>query len=73
MIGVELVEDSATRVPAAKLCEQLITQSYRNGLLLLSCGKSTIRFMPPLLITQAQIDEALSIVSGSLKEVMAAA
>ena len=30
-------------------------------MLLLSCGQSTVRFMPPLMITQADVDEAITI------------
>ena len=48
MLGMELVEDRTTKVPASKLTEKLIRQCYQNGMLLLSCGQSTIRFMPPL-------------------------
>ena len=73
MIGVELVNDRVTKDPASKLCDQVITQSYRNGLLLLSCGKSTIRFMPPLMITQTQVDEAMAIFSVSLRVALASA
>lgn len=72
MIGVELVLDRTTKEPASKLCDQLINQAYKNGLILLSCGKSTIRFMPPLMISQAHVDEAIAIVTASLKEVLAA-
>jgi 4-aminobutyrate aminotransferase len=42
-------------------------------LLLLTCGASTVRFMPPLLITQAQVDEAVTILGASLDEALAAA
>jgi 4-aminobutyrate aminotransferase len=37
-------------------------------LLLLSCGQSTIRFMPPLMISRAHVDEALTIVAASIEE-----
>jgi acetylornithine/succinyldiaminopimelate/putrescine aminotransferase len=40
-------------------------------LLLLMCGQSTIRFMPPLMITNADVDEALTILTASLDEVLA--
>jgi 4-aminobutyrate aminotransferase len=73
MLGMELVEDRRTKAPAARLCEDAITRSYHNGLLLLSCGQSTIRFMPPLMITTADVDEAITIVSASLAEVLAQA
>lgn len=70
MLGMELVEDRKTKVPAARLCERVITQAYHNGMLLLSCGQSTVRFMPPLLITTADVDEAIAILSASLEEVL---
>lgn len=70
MLGMELVEDRKTKVPAVRLCERLITQAYHNGMLLLSCGQSTVRFMPPLLITTADVDEAISILTASLEEVL---
>ena len=68
MLGMELVEDRTTKVPAAKLTEKLIRQCYQNGMLLLSCGQSTIRFMPPLMIDKAHVDEAITILDASLGE-----
>ena len=60
MIGVELVKDRASKEPAKKLCDALITRAYHNGLILLSCGQSTVRFMPPLVIDEADVDEAIA-------------
>jgi 4-aminobutyrate aminotransferase len=37
-------------------------------LLLLSCGVSTVRFMPPLIINNAHVDEAIAILDRSLTE-----
>lgn len=68
MLGMELVQDRATKVPAAALCSSVIQRAFHNGLLLLSCGQSTIRFMPPLMISKAHVDEALTIVAASLEE-----
>ncbi len=68
MIGMELVAGAGDRTPAKQLCDDLITRAYHNGLLLLSCGVSTVRFMPPLLVTRAQVDEALAILEASLAE-----
>jgi 4-aminobutyrate aminotransferase len=70
MIGMELVEDRATKTPAAKLCHAVVQRAFHNGLLLLSCGQSTIRFMPPLLITNAEADEAIAILETSLDEAL---
>jgi 4-aminobutyrate aminotransferase len=69
MIGVELVLDPVSKVPAAKLCDALITCAFHHGLLLLSCGASTVRLMPPLLITEAEADEAVFLLEKSLLEV----
>src|SRR5215468_3934475 len=49
MIGMELVEPGSQE-PAKALCDAVITRAYHKGLLLLSCGQSTVRFMPPLMI-----------------------
>jgi 4-aminobutyrate aminotransferase len=34
---------------------------FEHGLLLLGCGKSTIRLAPPLCITKKEMDEGLEI------------
>lgn len=72
MLGMELVESRTTKAPAKELCERLITRAFHNGLLLLSCGQSTVRFMPPLMINTADVDEAVAIVSASLEEAISA-
>ena len=73
MIGVEYIKDSQTKEPADKLRDRIIEQAFMRGLLLLGCGKSSIRFTPPLSVSRADIDEALQIyeeaISASVKEV----
>jgi 4-aminobutyrate aminotransferase len=71
MIGMELIVDAASKAPAKKLCEALITRAYHNGLMLLACGQSTVRFMPPLMIGEADVDEAVELLSQSLDQVLA--
>src|SRR6202167_4306500 len=71
MIGVELVKDRTGKEPARKLCDALITRAYHNGLILLSCGQSTVRFMPPLVIDEGDVDEAIALLDQSLTEVIA--
>jgi len=66
MIGMELIEADAARTPARALCDALITEAFHHGLLLLSCGSSTVRFMPPLTTTAAEVDEALAMLRASL-------
>ncbi len=71
MIGMELIVGNGDKTPARKLCDDLITRAYHNGLILLSCGVSTVRFMPPLLITRADVDEAMAMLEVSLAEALA--
>jgi 4-aminobutyrate aminotransferase len=66
MIGVEFVKDPATQEPAKKLVEAVIHEAFRNGLLLLSCGVSTIRLMPPLMVSQELADEAVEILDHAI-------
>jgi 4-aminobutyrate aminotransferase len=71
MIGMELVTDRASRAPAKQLCEAVLTRAFHHGLLLLSCGASTVRFIPPLMISRAHVDEALTLLEPALKEALA--
>jgi len=71
MIGMELVTSRATRAPARALCEAVLTRAYHNGLLLLSCGQSTVRFIPPLMINRGHVDEALARLEPALTEAQA--
>jgi 4-aminobutyrate aminotransferase len=61
MIGVEFVEDQATKKPAERLRDRIVDLAFEHGLLMLGCGKSTIRISPPLCLTQAEADQGLEI------------
>ena len=71
-IGMELVKSKACKTPAAALCDRLLTRGFHNGLLLLNCGQSTLRLMPPLMIDRATADEALVLLERSLHEALEA-
>ena len=71
MIGAELVSDRRGRKPAPALCQRVLTRAYHNGLILLSCGISTVRFIPPLMVSRAQVDEALALLRIALTEALA--
>jgi 4-aminobutyrate aminotransferase len=71
MIGVELISDPLTREPARELCANVLTRAFHHGLLLLSCGQSTVRFIPPLMIERHHVDEALEKLQLALSEALA--
>jgi acetylornithine/N-succinyldiaminopimelate aminotransferase len=56
MIGVEIDEEPA----------KVIQKCIQSGLLVCSAGHSTIRFVPPLIITKEEIDQATEIFAKSL-------
>ncbi len=68
MIGVEFVKDRETREPDSAIGDALIARCADEGLLLLTCGKfhNVIRWIPPLDVTSAEIQEALGIFRSAL-------
>ena len=71
MIGSEFEVDGRFK-NAKPLVKEIIHAAEEHGLLLLSCGTydSTIRWIPPLNVTEAQVKDALDIFSEALKETL---
>ena len=67
MIGAEFV-DPKTKEPAGQYVGDLEQLAFSKGLLLLSCGKSTIRFAPPLVLSKQEVDVGLDILGKCLVE-----
>jgi 4-aminobutyrate aminotransferase len=61
MIGVEFVKDRQLKTPAEKLRDEVVERAFERGLLLLGCGKSTVRISPPLSVSRSEVDEGLMI------------
>lgn len=70
MIGTEF--RTAANKPDKDTAKALIHACQERKLLLLSCGTydNTIRWIPPLVVTKDQIQQALDIFADSLKEVV---
>ncbi len=68
MIGVEFVKDRATREPDGPMGDLVINRCLDDGLILLNCGPqhNIVRWIPPLDVTSAELDEALGIFRGVL-------
>ncbi len=56
-------------LPTPEKRDELKNKMYSNGMIILGCGKSTIRFRPPLIITSEEIDKALEIIEKTLKTI----
>ncbi|MBC7384685.1 MAG: aminotransferase class III-fold pyridoxal phosphate-dependent enzyme, partial [Cryobacterium sp.] len=57
-----------TKIPATEWVGKLEQLAFTKGLLLLSCGKSTIRLAPPLVIGKHEISICLKILEECLQE-----
>jgi 4-aminobutyrate aminotransferase len=68
MVGVELVADRQSKTPATSLQRAVIQGCFERGLLLLPCGQSTLRFCPPLTITEDDVHTALEILHAVLSQ-----
>jgi 4-aminobutyrate aminotransferase/(S)-3-amino-2-methylpropionate transaminase len=74
MLAMELVLDPETKEPAADLATAVADEAARNGLLLLKSGiySNCIRVLTPLVITDAELDEALGVWEQALETVLGA-
>ncbi len=70
MVGAEFRHPD--RTPAGDLVKRLLQACLERGLLLLNCGPwgNTVRFIPPLVVTRAEMEEAVDLFTQSLGEVV---
>jgi 4-aminobutyrate aminotransferase len=68
MIGIELA-DPGTLAPRPDVAKRVLAEAQARNLLLLSCGThgQVIRVIPPLVTTDAEMDQAIEIVASALE------
>jgi 4-aminobutyrate aminotransferase len=71
MVGVEFVKDLETKEPAAEEVLDIMNKCFKRGLAIITAGKSTMRFAPPIIIDRETIDAGLEVFEGAVKEVVA--
>jgi 4-aminobutyrate aminotransferase/(S)-3-amino-2-methylpropionate transaminase len=74
MLAIELVQDVETKEPAPDLATAVTDEAARNGLLLLKSGiySNCIRVLTSLVISDAELDEALGVWEQALETVLQA-
>jgi 4-aminobutyrate aminotransferase/(S)-3-amino-2-methylpropionate transaminase len=74
MLAIELVHDRSTKDPAPELASAVIEAASARGLLLLKSGiySNCIRVLVPLVISEAELDEALGVWEDALGSVLGA-
>lgn len=68
MQAIEIVESKKSRKPAGEVRNNIVQRCFEEGLLLLGCGDSTIRFIPALTLDESHIDAAIDILEEVLKK-----
>jgi 4-aminobutyrate aminotransferase/(S)-3-amino-2-methylpropionate transaminase len=68
MLAIELVEDPASKAPAAELASRVVSEALSRGLLLLKSGVhgNCIRVLVPLVISDSELEEALQVWEDAL-------
>jgi 4-aminobutyrate aminotransferase/(S)-3-amino-2-methylpropionate transaminase len=68
MVAMELVTDRATKEPAKEATAKVVSECWNNGLLGLSAGifGNVLRFLPPLVITDEQLEKGLDILEQAI-------
>lgn len=71
MVGIELVDGDGH--PASQLAASVLRRACEQGLLLLSCGAygQVVRFIPPLVVSETQIDEAVGVFAEAFEKAAA--
>ena len=66
MVAVDVLHPDGS--PAPELREQIIQASFHQGLLLLGCGDSAIRFCPALCVNEQEVETAISLLGEVVAE-----
>jgi 4-aminobutyrate aminotransferase len=69
MLATEFVKDRTTKQPAIEARDKILELAYKRGLILLPTGRSAIRYIPPLIVTEEHIDKAVEIIDVCIKAV----
>ena len=71
MVAIELVKDRATKEPAPKESALIRKKCYESGLIIIGAGihANVIRILVPLVITDEELEEGLSILEESFKSI----
>lgn len=69
MLGIELVRNRATKMRATDEAEQVMYLALEKGLSFKVTQGNILTLVPPLIITEAQLNEALDIIEKCLSEV----
>ena len=59
---------NAFDLKTVKLRNDVVVECFKNGLVLLSCGGSGIRLIPPYIVGKSEIDESLDVIKKAVED-----
>jgi 4-aminobutyrate aminotransferase len=65
-IGVEIVKDKRSKARGVSEANQIMEYCFHHGLLVIMAGKNTLRVVPPLNISEDEMDEGLDILEEGI-------
>jgi 4-aminobutyrate aminotransferase len=68
MRATEFVKDQESKIPVPEIKEFIVQESFKNGLVLLPCGTSVVRYIPPLNIEEEHLDEGLDVLQKVIEK-----
>ena len=73
VIGVDLVEDTSTRVPATKACAKVAYRAAELGAAVFYVGhhSNVLELTPPITLSEAEAEEGLQVLDRALEDVEA--
>ncbi|MCX8046976.1 MAG: aminotransferase class III-fold pyridoxal phosphate-dependent enzyme [Anoxybacillus gonensis] len=71
MCAIELVTDREQKTPAKEQTAYIVSQAWKRGAIFLSAGlySNVVRFLPPLVMTDEQLERGFSVLRQLLAEV----
>ncbi|PFA22269.1 4-aminobutyrate--2-oxoglutarate transaminase [Bacillus cereus] len=68
MTAIELVKDRNTKEPATEAVKAVMQETHSKGVITISAGiyGNVLRFLPPLVITDEQLEEGLAILESAI-------
>ncbi|TPV45838.1 4-aminobutyrate--2-oxoglutarate transaminase [Bacillus dicomae] len=68
MTAIELVKDKGTKEPASEEVKAIMKETHSKGVITISAGiySNVLRFLPPLVITDEQLEEGLTILEAAI-------
>jgi 4-aminobutyrate aminotransferase len=68
LLGIELVRDRATKAPAIEEADAVLYRCLERGLSFKTTLGNILTLSPPLIVTEAEIDQAVAVLDGAIGE-----